>query len=618
MYATDQSISLAPVASGLCLNKPEMQNTALNKPRVRFLLISTLSALFCMGMSSSVVLAAGGGATPKVEDAAFNIEDAWLQRLHGLTYDQKPPRPVPGIDYGMDPETGRFIHPKATPMVTDPPSFEGQLDYWEDRDYAHNMEVIAFLPEVASPGHSWQNIVDWGDQRIMYLYLERNLKVIDITDPRKAKVLESKGGKSWFGEDETNPFPEGEYMGAATMAWNSELQKMIMVQSFAAPRFGVLEDKLKEPEGVKALRQLQRNIKGFKVYEMTGPLPDQWTLLAERTTDFQHPNAPKGEQGGSGSHDVPAYYGGKYMYLSAAPDASHGLTEFPDYLWSAGFQTWDMSDPANPKFVSQFNTPGQIIGDPAHEEAYLMNPRAGNRTSWMGSRMPPFFPKPVDEGGTIAFGAMAALGLVVLDLSDPANMKEIGAVNTAPRFAGTEFDNADVSQYERTGFVFANGYPMNDECFEPYKDIWVIDARDPAQPKVAAKFPRPTPPAEAPYTDYCQRRGSFGPKRPGYHVTQPGRWKQGVVAYAFYNAGVQLFDVQDPLDPKIAAYYVPRFPHEDEMVEYMYGNLVYGIYVEYDRNILWMITNHGIYALSSPALGEPLFAVPQSPWPPRD
>ena len=181
------------------------------------------------------------------------------------------------------------------------------------------------------------------------------------------------------------------------------------------------------------------------------------------------------------------------------------------------------SDPANPKFLDQFTALGQIVGDPEHEEAYLMNPRAGNRTSWMGSRMPPFLTKPVEEGGKYAFGGMAALGLYILDVSDPTDMKQVGHVNTAPRFAGTEFDNVDVSQYERTGYVFANGYPMNDECFEPFKDIFVIDANDVTHPKVVAKFPRPTPPEGASFDDYCQRRGSFGPKRPGYHVTQPGR-----------------------------------------------------------------------------------------------
>ena len=33
--------------------------------------------------------AAGGGAEPSVEDAPFNVEDPWLKRLQGLTYDQE-------------------------------------------------------------------------------------------------------------------------------------------------------------------------------------------------------------------------------------------------------------------------------------------------------------------------------------------------------------------------------------------------------------------------------------------------------------------------------------------------------------------------------------------------
>jgi hypothetical protein len=54
------------------------------------------------------------------------------------------------------------------------------------------------------------------------------------------------------------------------------------------------------------------------------------------------------------------------------------------------------------------------------------------------------------------------------------------------------------------------------------------------------------------------------------------------------------------------------------MVEYMNGNMVFGVYVEYDRNIIWMITNHGIDALSNSAVGEPLFSMPEKTWPPRD
>ncbi|MGI9295291.1 MAG: hypothetical protein ACR2PS_15035, partial [Pseudomonadales bacterium] len=509
-------------------------------------------------------------------DATVAISDPYIKNLHDLVYDQKPPRPVPGIDYGFDAKTQTFSHPKATPLVKDPPAFDGQLDYWEQKSYSKNMEVIGVYPQIASPFHSWQNIVDWGKRRYMYVYGSRNLKIFDITDPRKAKLVHKKGS-DWSGKgasEEVNPYPECDKFGAASIQWNKTLGKYIMVQSFEVGRIGVMDDKMKEPDKVDLVRHWPAH-KGFKVYAMNGPLPNEWELLAEVTTDYKNPNAKTGEQQGSGSLDVPAYFGGRYMFLSAAPDASFALTEYPDYLYSPGYQAWDMSDPAQPKFLDQFAAAGQIVGSEEHEEAYLMNPRAGNRTSWMGSRMPLFLTKPVEAGGKYGFGGMAGLGLRILDISDPSNLQEVGSLNTPPKFAGTEFDNVDVSQYERTGYVFSNGYPMNDECFEPYKDIFVIDAKDVTEPKIVAKFPRPTPPAEAPFEDYCQRRGSFGPKRPGYHTTQPGRWQQGVVAYAFYNAGVQLFDVQDPTQPKIAGYYVPRFPTSEEIPEYVKGNLTY-------------------------------------------
>ena len=581
----------------------------------RFKSLPTLIAAAAL-LPCALTLASGGGGLP--DDAPINIKDPKIQALHDLVYDQKPPMPVPEVDYGIDPKTGVFHHPKATPLVADFPSFKGQLHDWDQQSYAKNVEVIGIYEDIASPFHSWQNIVDFGDRRYMYVYGFRNLRIFDITDPGKASLVHTKGS-NWSGKgqsEEVNPFPPHERFGAASIQWNVKLGKYIMVQSYEVGRIGVMTDKMKEPEKVDLVRHWPAH-KGFKVYAMNGPMPDEWELLASVSTDPRRPDAPVGDQRGSGALDVPAYFGGKYMFLSAAPDETFALTEYPDYLYSPGYQAWDMSDPSSPRFLDQFSTAGQIIGEQAHEDAYLMNPRAGNRTSWMGSRMPLFLTEPVEKGGKYGFGGMAGLGLRIVDISDPADMKEVGSLNAPPKFAGTEFDNVDVSQYERTGYVLANGYPMNDECYEPYKDIFVVDARDVTAPEIVAKLPRPTPPEEAPFSDYCQRKGSFGPKRPGYHTTQPGRWKQGVVAYAFYNAGVQLFDVSDPANATIAGYYVPRFSTLEEAPDYTAGNLTYGIYVEYDRNIIWMFTNYAIYALTSPILGEPILGMPPKPWPDR-
>lgn len=554
---------------------------------------------------------------PPLTASQDDIPDPDIRTWWNLTYDRKPEPPVPGKDYGMDAATGRFIHPKATPLVRQAPGFPGQLSYWDQKSYAKNVEVLAFYNFIPSTGHTWQSIADFGGKRYMYTYYRSGMGVFDITDPRKAKLVYRRGQRvgAYGKPDIVNPYAKGDGFGAANISWHKGISKYVMVQSFEVARYGIMDEKYREPEGVDTLKHW-KGLKGFRVYIMDGPLPDQWKLVAERTTDYRHPDAPYGQQQGSGSLDIPAWTGGKYMFLSTAPDDRFMLTEFSDYIYTPGYQAWDMSDPANPKFVSQFAAPGQILGDAAHEAAYLMNPRAGNRTSWFGSRMPPFMTRAPDEGGKIAFGAMAGLGLYSLDISNPANIRIVGHVNQVPKFAGTEFDNVDLSQYERTGYIFSNGYPMNDECYEPYKDILVIDARDPADLRIVSKFPRPTPPTDAAFTDFCQRRGSFGPKRSGY-LTQPGRFRDGLVAYAFYNAGVQIFDVKDPTKPQIAGYFIPRFPTDAETGGQSQGNLAYGVFAEYDRNILWVFTNHGFYALSSPLIGKPSFKAPAKPWPPR-
>lgn len=76
-------------------------------------------------------------------------------------------------------------------------------------------------------------------------------------------------------------------------------------------------------------------------------------------------------------------------------------------------------------------------------------------------------------------------------------------------------------------------------------------------------------------------------------------------------------DVRDPTKPTIAAYYVPRFPKVGEDMASAFGNLAYGIYIEYDRNVIWMFTNHGMYALATSVLGEAKRGVPTQFWPPR-
>ena len=110
---------------------------------------------------------------------------------------------------------------------------------------------------------------------------------------------------------EVNPYPETDMFGAASIQWNDALDTYIMVQAFEIRRFGLLSDKYSEPERVRDIRR-SPHLKGFKVYAMRGPLPEDWELLSERTTDYEHPDAPNGQQEGSGVRDIPMYFGGGY------------------------------------------------------------------------------------------------------------------------------------------------------------------------------------------------------------------------------------------------------------------------------------------------------------------
>ncbi|GAA0497205.1 hypothetical protein [Pigmentiphaga daeguensis] len=564
--------------------------------------------------------AAGPSAPPTTGQATPgtpNVKDRYLADWLRLTPERRPAPLKPGVDYGMDPATGRFIWPKATPEVHEGQPFPGEMTSWDKNSYAKNVKVLAFYPGVNSPFHAWNNIIDFEGKRYLYIHDRDYLRIMDVTDPANGKIVFSSGGvwgpkgsSEWY--DAANV---KDYLGGATIAWSKKLGKPVLVASYEIGRYGLMSEKLDEPDKVAAQRSYN-SLKGFKVFAMDGPLPSQWRLLATRTTDVRHPDAPIGQQQGSGSLDAPEYYGGKYMIVAAAPDDTYALTEYPNYLYSPGYQVWDMSDPADPVFVSQIAVPGQILGNPEHESAYLMNPRAGNRTSWMGARNPIFLPKALEDGGKIGFGAMGGLGIYAFDLSNPAKPRMLSGVNTPPSFAGTEFDNADVSQYARTGYVFTNGYPMNRDCYEPYKDIFVIDARDPSNLKVAAKMPEPEVPKGAPFTHFCQRGGNYGPKRANA-IGQPGQWRQGIVPYSFYNAGVQIYDVKDPAKPTIAGYFVPALADETQLPKYTLGKGIFAIYTEYDRNIIWAFAENGAYALSTPLLGEPVLGAPARPWPHR-
>ncbi|MGW1988653.1 hypothetical protein [Embleya sp. NPDC001921] len=573
---------------------------------------------------------AAAGAPPHTANAAAGKQDPNIP----FVCQERRPQPADPNAYGMQLD-GSFLAPASTPLDEENPHpFPGRRAEYDGRQYVKNMNVEAayegydFTPDFF---HTWQNIVDFGGRRYMFQYDRSEGRVYDITDVKHVTVVERMTREDVGGDElEANgTWAAGDYWGASTIQWNKRLNAYVMVQSFEDKR-QISEltdepghDKYGNPAGVEKLRA-KPGLKGFKVYRLDGPRKADWRLLSTVSTDSTQPDPlnsdPTRAQQGSGSLDVPYWDGGKYMFIAVAPNDTFANTEYPTNLHSAGYQSYDMSDPTRPRLLDTWHLPGQVTGE---DDAYAKNPRCGNRTSWLGARMSLFVPKPVEQGGRYGFAVQGGLGMTILDISDPARMRQVGHVDLPPSVAGTEGDNIDVSQYEKTGMIYLSGYPLTEDCYEPYKPIYQIDARDVANPRIVGQLPRPTPPRSAGITDYCQRRGSFGPKRTGYY-TNPGRHDDGTLVYGFYNAGAQVFDVANPARPEIEAYFVPKafgtrtrdWPTEDgTFPEWAMGNQTHGVYVEWDRNVVWVLTNHGIYALSSKdVLGKPNLGKPKEPF----
>jgi hypothetical protein len=506
----------------------------------------------------------------------------------------EPARPAAG-SYGLNPKTGVFKHPAEAPSIGGTHPFKGSLDYLDQNSYLLNTKVEAQYPDMlGSPYHSWQTTVDMNGRRYMVIHEKSFYKVFDITDPRKAQMI---ANKKWAWGGTEHPF------GPLTIQFNEKLGKHVAVQCYEVTRFGILENKYKPEQQAKVdIIRNQPILRGFRVFALNGPDPAQWTKLSELPLDA-NATADKFPQQGSGCGDVPVYWGGKYLFVSGAPDDSFANQEYANFLYNQAQMAFDLSDPAQPQRLSTWWVPGSRTGE---EEEYRKNPRVGKKTSWMGARMPLFIPRDPEKGGQYGYAAMGGMGFHVIDVSNPGAMKRVGKLDMPVSQAGTEGDNIDVTKVEKTGIVYYSGYPLNEDCYEPYKDIYAIDVKDPANPRIISTLPRPTPPKGAAFTDYCQRRGSFGPKRSGYWH-QPGTPSDKYLVYAFYNAGAQIFDVSNPAKPKIAGYFVP--PTVDPKVNQHFGDQTHGVFIEWDRNLIWVFTNHGGYAISSPLLGAPKFGL---------
>jgi hypothetical protein len=227
---------------------------------------------------------------------------------------------------------------------------------------------------------------------------------------------------------------------------------------------------------------------------------------------------------GIGPHRI-WYTGGRYAY------ASIHFAEFTDHI----FAVVDVADPAKPEVVGRWWIPGMW--------------RAGAETpTWRSGRRYALHHALV--AGTLAYGAWRDGGLTVLDVADPTKPRLLAHRNWDPPFGGGT--HSPLPLPDRNLLVVADE-ATSPNCSQGFRYVWVFDVREPSNPVSIATCPQPS---EA---DYCAKGGNFGPHN--LHENRPGSLQSSRLIFAtYYNAGVRVFDIANPFQPREVAYYVPANP----------------------------------------------------------
>ena len=458
----------------------------------------------------------------------------------------------------------------------------GALDFLDGRQYVHNMEIHAQLKAPGSVGNDGATCPLWvkGAQRIF------PASGIDITDPRKPFVA-------------MKPVPGG------CLAYATHLKKWIVVNSgftsltAPTPQYPRGQYHKEYVEQTYAAYTSLRGICTYDVTDLSNP-----NLLQEFST---------GKTGG-GTH-ANFYDGGKYAYLDCGWDETLRM-ESSERPFSNGLMIVDVSDPAKVREVSRWWVPGQKFGEEAEYKKY---PFAGDQSSWTGNHGGAVVPRRVEDGGTIGYCGMGHFGMFVLDLTDIRNPKPIGRLSYQLEAMGgiphhTIYPIEAGAAYPRhQNLVISIFESLESDCREPWHTPYVIDVKDKRNPKVIGLFPRPDAPPEAPYADFCQARGRFSSHNINPWAA-PGVAKPSFVAMTYFNAGLQIFDVSNPTEPKRVAYFVPsrRGGLKDPSTFETWRRADVNIFVEWDRNLIWVSTgylgepNGEIFCLSTSSLGKPI------------
>lgn len=218
-------------------------------------------------------------------------------------------------------------------------------------------------------------------------------------------------------------------------------------------------------------------------------------------------------------------------------------------------QVYDLSDPANPRFIRNFGLPGQQPGGKGDVPTELHGPIS---TGPKGGRV--YFGYGTNKGGIMQIVDREKLLSGASEPTD-ANLAypEVGRLVTSPLVgAHTTFPvlGMEVAEFakDKVGakrdFAVVVNESLVNECQEARQMVWIADITVESRPFSVSSYTVPEASG-----NFCSRGGRFGAH--SSHENFTSIFYKRLMFIAFFNAGVRAIDIRDPYHPREVGHFIP-------------------------------------------------------------
>ncbi|HLI25796.1 MAG TPA: hypothetical protein VKZ60_01910 [Chloroflexota bacterium] len=263
---------------------------------------------------------------------------------------------------------------------------------------------------------------------------------------------------------------------------------------------------------------------------------------------------------------------GRYAHLST------GMPDFePNHpLDDQIYVIVDLADPERPREVGRWWIPGMRAGEPPLPR----HPRFDTGTRLHNVNVLPSRPDRAYMGWIDG-------GAVILDISDLEQPRLVHRWNPHPPMPG--FTHTAVPHLGRNLMVLSDE-ALGNRCLDHPKLIWIVNIEYETNwvPLGVAPLPRNV-------DDLCRRGGRFGAHNQHENHEQPTAAElHNTVVGSFFNGGVRIYDIRNPLRAEEIAYFVPITPPGSSVPTAQINDM----FVD-ERGLIYAVERHagGLYIL---------------------